>query len=268
MIAQLPDLRAEIATLLREQNEKRHAEHVPSGMTWVARSLGGCLRSQYLSRHVKKSPTWTRTLEEKDKLNFKYRVGDFWEEIFSILFTELGYKFRRQVEVHDSDLDVAGQIDFMIDSPFQLGVEVKSVHSTYFWYRARYQDNISTPENFMQAATYEICKSREGDDRPWAVLPISKDDFWFELEPVTEAHVAAAHARLNALNRAKRLSEPPPCTCSDPNGSFGGTGWRFCDYFEGKPDRDFALLAYDEWKKNRKKDKPPFVLPGRCCVID
>lgn len=244
----IPDLYALINTHLRTQYEAEQEREIVAGKTWRGSKLGYCLRRQYLEFGVKQP----KLRGVSDTTLRKWAVGKIWGEAYLRWYSEMGLVLAEEAEMYADDLDVGAHADFILGSErWQCGVEVKSVHSAYFWYRKKNKETTATFENMMQGAIYDILKRREGVTIPWLVQPTSKDDLFSTQDLVTEKHRKEALRRLEALNTALRTGEAPPCTCLDPKGEWGGGGWKMCDY-------------YPPEFPTGKNDKPADV---ECCAL-
>lgn len=259
---EIPNISALLDRHLELQRIAEGEREITGGATWRASQLGKCLRQQYL-RYVVKKPL----LQEDDALSLKrFEIGHFWGARFSQWFSDMGFAVEEEVEWYDHAMDLGAHVDFIISRPgLQLGVELKSVNSKWFWYRARSDGDTASPENMMQAATYDLMARAKGYEFPWIVLTVSKDDLTMEQDVVTAEHRKAALARIILLNAAKATMTPPACTCTDPNGEWNGNGWKYCGYYAG--DRKTDIAAALAHSKIRAKNKPKFVVPAACCEV-
>lgn len=246
----------EISTLLDDflvaKNKAEGGRSITGNATWRASKLGSCLKAQYLEFFLKQPK-----LEEFSALTLRrFEVGNQWGRQFARWFREMGYGVEEEVELHDEDLDVGAHGDFILTSQRgnKVGIELKSMNSMYFWYRAREKETVASPEHMMQTATYDILARKQGLEIPWLVLCVSKDDLTMNQDLVTEAHRERALDRLNTLNLAVATGKIPPCTCTDPEGNYNGNEWKYCCYWPGKPEN-----------KKRKGAKPDAGVA--CCEV-
>ena len=238
----IPNISKLLYDHLIAKNKAEGERPVAGSMTWRASKLGSCLRAQYLEFYLKRP-----FLEEFDALSLRrFEVGHQWGRTFEEWFLEMGFGVRLEQELFDPALDIGGHADFILTGGLdvKLGVELKSVNSKWFWYRAREKETTASPEHMMQAAVYSLLT---GNEFPWIVLTVSKDDLTIEQDVVTDEHRRLARERINILNAVKRPGVlPPPCTCKDD------WQWKYCPYYAG--DRKAAK------QKGAKPD-------GECCVV-
>lgn len=238
----IPNISAMLDAHLLAKREAEGEREIAGKCTWRASKLGSCLRAQYLEFFLKRPK-----FEEFDALTLrKFEVGHQWGRQFEEWFDRMfdAHEVKTEVELSDSSLDIGGHADFIVvnkDGP--LGIELKSVNSRWFWYRAREKETTASPEHMMQAAVYSLLTLNQF---PWIVLTVSKDDLTMEQDVVTEEHRRAALDKLELLNGAKLGGDPPQCTC------LTGWEWKYCGYYAGNRKAPYM--------KGAKPD-------GDCCVI-
>lgn len=237
---------------LLEKNQAEGNREIVGNATWRASKLGACLKAQYLEFFLKQPK-----LEEFSALTLRrFEVGHQWGRQFARWFKEMGFEVQEEVELYDEELNVGAHGDFILTSQRgnKVGIELKSMNSMYFWYRARELETVASPEHMMQTATYDILARKQGIEIPWLVLCVSKDDLTMNQDIVTEAHRERALDRLRVLNQAIKTGKIPTCTCTDPEGNYNGNEWKYCGYWPGRPENK---------KKKGAKPEPGLV----CCEV-
>lgn len=264
----------------REQEGKRK---VAGGRRWRASRLGSCLRAQWLEAVEEREPLVTL----KARSLKRYSVGDVWNDTFKRWFDDMHLLIHEEYALSDAELNVGGHVDFIIgnekiiglmqegDFPppvWRCGIEIKSVHSTYFKYRER-EDGMetATPSMMVQAATYDVLSRRMGVEMPWVVVCVSKDDLMMGQTVVTEKWRTMALERIQLLNQCLAAGTPPPCECKMEQGLWGGREWRFCDYYAGS--QESAETPHKEkvegefYKNGKPKYRTVYHPDGECCQV-
>ena len=246
----IPDIAQLLDNYLLAKNQAEGERSIVGNATWRASKLGSCLRAQYLEfflEQPKNKPFTALTLR-------RFEVGHQWGRQFCKWFEDLGFGVEEEVELYDEELDVGAHGDFILTSERgnKCGVELKSVNSMWFWYRAKEKETTASPEHMMQTACYDLLARKAGLEIPWIVLSVSKDDLTINQDVVTEEHRDRALQRLTSLNHAVATGVAPDCTCTDPKGNYNGNEFKYCGYYEG--DAEAA----------RKRGAKP---AGECCRI-
>jgi hypothetical protein len=276
MVNDAPDISALIDKHLQERWAKEAAEHKPSGRKWTASGLGGCLRAQYLSRHV-----GVKARRKPDnKARKRWDVGKMWHAKFGEWFDEMKVLESAELDLSDAELDIAAFADFVVADVagyWRCGIELKSVQSRTFWHRATYAKTVAKYENMMQSAMYSILARRKGMNLSgWLVVSVSKDDLTIEQDEVTDEHRTEALRRLEILRNSAATETAPDCTCLDVDAfGEGGWNWRWCDHYQGSEDsrtKQTEAPSGEVYKTGERKGQPKmvkkYVPDGPCCPVN
>lgn len=263
------DFPALIDKFLLGRRDAEGNREIVGNATWRGSKLGSCLRQQYIEFFLKQPK-----LEQFSATTLRrFEVGHAWSAIFKGWFEDMGLLAHEEMEFFDADLDVGAHADFLlgIEGKLIAGIELKSVNSKAFWYRAKQADTTASPENMMQTALYDILARKQGIEIPWYVVTVSKDDLQMNQDQVTQAHRDEALARLATLNEAKLLGVPPPCSCMDPNGAFNGNGWKWCPYSESSDDAKTTSVSQkiegETYANGKPKYSKKYIPDGECCAV-
>jgi hypothetical protein len=264
--AAAPTALPNIASFLSAHLEKKRAEQggraTAGNATWRASLIGSCLRRQYMELHLEIPP-----LRQDDVKSLKrFEVGHAWAGIFERWFEEMGMLRASEIERVDTYLDIGSHEDYMIEvAGMKIGVELKSVQSTWFNYRTK--EGGARVEHLLQAATSDVIQRRRGIEIPRMVLSVSKDDLQIAQDWVTEEHRQEVLDRLAVLNECKAAGVPPPCTC---NHTAAAWQWRWCPYYNGSDDSRFtskSIKTGEFYANGKAKYRKVFVSDGPCCEV-
>lgn len=234
--------------VLRARNVGRE---IAGGAIFRASEIGYCPRSTLLK--ARGAEPSRDTINEATLRRFE--VGHMTAAWVGNLLSEAGMLVATEQPLHDPGWNLGGHADFIMRDGTSdtggplVGVELKSMQSRAFWHGAKSENGtVAQPHQFLQAATYALLAERtnlrfggEAVGR-WMVVSISKDDLTIAEDPVTEAHKAAAAARILLLNEHLSAGTLPGCEC------LTGWMWRYCGFYRGS----------EESIKRKKAD-------GSCC---
>jgi hypothetical protein len=264
----VPDISKLLDDYLVAQDKTEGEREITGSATWRASKLGSCLRAQFLEFHLKQPK-----LEEFSALTLKkFEVGHSWSRQFSKWFKEMGFEVQEEVELYDEELDVGAHGDYILTSQRgnKVGIELKSVQSRWFWHRTQEEESTATEAHMMQTACYDLLARKKGLEIPWMVVSVSKDDLTIVQDLVTEDHRDRALTRLIFLNAAKNTNTPPPCTCTDPEGNYNGSEWRYCGYYAGSEEskkNPHNEKTGELYANGKPKYKKVFKPDGACCEV-
>jgi len=237
---------------------------------WRASQIGYCPRAQML--RARGTPE-LGTIETP--ILRRFAVGNVFAEWVKQTFEDLGILLSVEQPLYDKELNLGAHCDFLIGGPVDYhqdsdyldelrmyardlgpipytGVELKSVHSKSWWYKAKKGGFVAGHHQMLQAAAQGLLWQRL-DIAPkverWVVLTISKDDLTMQEDACLPEHFEEALHRVQDLNYHWERDTYPPCTCFiDMDGDY----WKYCRYYEGS----------EESKKKGKESKPD----GPCCI--
>jgi len=237
---------------------------------WRASQIGYCPRAQML--RARGTPE-LGTIETP--ILRRFAVGNVFAEWVKQTFEDLGILLSVEQPLYDKELNLGAHCDFLIGGPVDYhqdsdyldelrmyardlgpipytGVELKSVHSKSWWYKAKKGGFVAGHHQMLQAAAQGLLGQRL-DIAPkverWVVLTISKDDLTMQEDACLPEHFEEALHRVQDLNYHWERDAYPPCTCFiDMDGDY----WKYCRYYEGS----------EESKKKGKESKPD----GPCCI--
>lgn len=244
---------------------------------WRASQIGYCPRAQMLK--ARGAPEYG-TIEVP--ILRRFSVGNIFAEWVKQTFQDLGVLLSVEQPLYDKDLNLGAHCDFLIgsggvsiyDDPSEselsdyveklryyagalgqipyTGVELKSVHSKSWWYKAKKGGFVAGHHQMLQAAAQGLLWQRL-DMAPkvdrWVVLTVSKDDLTMQEDVVLPEHFEEALHRVQDLNYHWDRGTYPPCTCFiDMDGDY----WKYCRYYEGS-----------EASKKKGRDSKP---DGPCCI--
>lgn len=239
---------------------------------WRASQIGYCPRAQML--RARGAPE-LGTIEIP--ILRRFAVGNVFAEWVKQTFEDLGILISVEQPLFDEELNLGAHCDFLIGGrpdmsheedyeyignlrfrasalgliPYT-GVELKSVHSRSWWYKAKKGGFVAGHHQMLQAAAQSLLWQRLGMEpkvERWVVLTISKDDLTMQEDVCLPEHFEEALHRVQDLNYHWEHGTYPPCTCFiDMDGDY----WKYCRYYEGS----------EESKKKGRDSKPD----GPCCI--
>src|SRR3990167_6889551 len=186
---------------IKEANDKRNKDHVPSGK-FKPSSFGFCFRRQW----------WEFKGEEKSNLPDArvlriFKVGNIFEEWVVNEISKTAWTFQKQVLIEDEDFK--GYADY-VDSDSV--TDFKTQHSRKFWHVKKEQEEKSIIDilsyNFLQAGFYALKLGK-----PFVrICLISKDDLCIDEFKVSVDKIKQRVAEeIHALVEIKlRETLPPP----------------------------------------------------------
>jgi hypothetical protein len=238
---------------------------------WRASQIGYCPRAQMLKARGAADITQIEV-----PILRRFAVGNVFAEWVKQTFQDLGILLSVEQPLYDKELSLGAHCDFLIGGPVDYhtqdngyidqlrfyaselgtipytGVELKSVHSRSWWYKAKKGGFVAGHHQMLQAAAQGLLWQRL-DMTPkvdrWVVLTVSKDDLTMQEDVVLPEHFEEALHRVQDLNYHWERGTFPPCTCFiDMDGGY----WKYCRYYEGS-----------EASRKKSKDSKP---DGPCCI--